>query len=87
MIYCWMICWGTGNTYNVERAKFNTVKDCIADPTWAKLPNELYTNTSMDSFHNWMIFWTVLTVAGLIVGIVVFFMVSRKLAAWATPRH
>jgi len=41
----------------------------------------------MDSFHNWMIVWTVLTVAGFIGGLVVFYLVSKRLAAWTTPQY
>ena len=34
----------------------------------------------MDSFHNWMIVWTVVSVLGVLVGAYVFWYTSKRLA-------
>ena len=55
---------------------------CIEDTTWAKLPMVLYDNTALDTFHTWMIVWSVVTVVGLVAGVYVWWNVSKSLAKY-----
>jgi len=45
--------------YNKVRAGLAAGAGCITDPTWKKVPAKMFAMTSMDSEHNWAIFWMV----------------------------
>jgi hypothetical protein len=71
MVFCWYICFSIKNDFNTFRATFATWAGCIVNPQaadvaspvtgWRLLMDTLHTESSLDNFHNWMIFWTVFT--------------------------
>ncbi len=81
-IWCCILASASGSAYSTLRDVFKTMGGCIEDTTWAKLPMVLYDNTALDTFHTWMIVWSVVTVVGLVAGVYVWWKVSKSLARY-----
>ena len=79
MIYCIILTYSSGEAYNLKRIQFKGLGECIIDPNWAKLPQLLYSKTSLESFHAWMVVWTILICVGIVFGLVMFCMISRNM--------
>lgn len=82
MVFCWYICFSIKNDFNTFRATFATWAGCIVNPQpatngaksgWGALMTTLHTESSLDNFHNWMIFWTVFTSLLFVFGLLMLF--------------
>jgi hypothetical protein len=82
MVFCWYICFSIKNDFNTFRATFATWAGCIVNPQpltngaksgWGTLMTTLHAESSLDNFHNWMIFWTVFTSLLFVFGLLMLF--------------
>ena len=85
MVFAWYMCFATSNDHEASRARFSQLGGCIQDPAWAGVARGLYTNTSMDWFHNWMIWWVVATTLAFLVGAIALCYVLSALAKLGRP--
>ena len=77
--YSFYMMWDLNSSYSGVRAQFLGLKGCILDNNWKRVPTGLYTNTNMESFHNWMIAWTALLGAALFFGLILLCYVMSQL--------
>ena len=79
MVFAWYVCFATANDFNTGRASYATLAGCIMDPSWKAVSQGLYNDTSMDWFHNWMIWWVVASTLCFLFGLVVLLWVMSAL--------
>lgn len=61
-----MIVNSMSKSYNAQRNQLPKVAACITDTTWKKVPAAMYNQSSMESEHNWAIFFLV---AGIVLAL------------------
>ena len=79
MVFAWYVCMSTKNDYNKGRATYVLLSACILDPAWKAVPASLWASTSLDWFHNWMIWWVVATTLLFLFGVAVLLYVMSAL--------
>lgn len=81
MIICWVVLFRSKNDFVAQRTELNELAGCITDPNWKVLPTLLYSKTNLDSLHNWMIVWVVLTTLAWLGGLAVIMREGKILKA------